>query len=87
LPFTNKVIKYLQPEKFKVLQVEMYDWSKDPMEHIETYWPHLILHVIPDEIACQAFPLTLMGAARSSFGSLPPMPVVSFDDLGRLFQT
>jgi len=59
----------------------MYDGTKDQVEHIETYCAHLILHRIPYEIACRAFPFTLKGAARRWFASLPPKLVGSFDDL------
>jgi uncharacterized protein (DUF1919 family) len=37
LPFIDRVMRFPLPMKFKVLQVEMHDGSKDPVNHIEKY--------------------------------------------------
>lgn len=70
--------------KFKVPQVEVYDGSKNPLEHLETFKLHITLHGFPGEVACQAFPLTLKGVARAWFGSLPPGSVDNFSELARI---
>lgn len=49
--FIDAVIKFPLPKKFMVLQIEMYDRTKDPAEHNETYRLHLILHATPNETA------------------------------------
>jgi hypothetical protein len=46
-------------EKFKVLQIEIYDDSKDPTEHIETYLGAFDPPWTLDEIAWRAFPYYL----------------------------
>ncbi|XP_041027035.1 uncharacterized protein LOC121267253 [Juglans microcarpa x Juglans regia] len=75
------------PPKFKIPHIEAYDGSKDPLEHLETFKAHMILHGFPNEVACRAFPITLKGAARSWFASLRPGTVDSFNELAHLFLT
>jgi hypothetical protein len=75
------------PDKFKIPQIEKYDGSEDPQDHLEAFREHLILHGTPDEIACRAFPLTLKGVAKDWFTGLPPKSVGTFKELGRLFLT
>jgi hypothetical protein len=63
--------QYRLSEKFKVLQIQSYDGTGDPVKHIENFWVHLNLHSTPDEVACRAFPLTLTGNAQDWFRRLP----------------
>jgi hypothetical protein len=85
LPFTERVKAHPMPDKFKMPQIEKYDGSEDPQDHLEAFQEHLILHGTPDEIACKAFPLTLKGVAKDWFTGLPPKSVGTFKELGRLF--
>jgi hypothetical protein len=87
LPFTERVKAYPMPEKFKMLQIEKYDGSEDPQDHLKAFRELLILHGTLDEIACRAFPLTLKGVAKDWFTGLPPKSVGTFKELGRLFLT
>jgi hypothetical protein len=48
----------------------MYNKSKDPRDHIETYKAHMTLERALGKIMCQAFPLTIKGPAKRWFGSL-----------------
>jgi hypothetical protein len=54
---------------------------------LKAFREHIVLHGTSDEIACKAFPLTLMGVAKDWFTVLPPKPVSSFKELGHLFLT
>ena len=45
-------------------QVENYDGSKDPLDHLEFFKTLMHLQEVPDEIMCRAFPTTLKGPAR-----------------------
>jgi hypothetical protein len=85
LPFTNRVMKFQLPDKFKNPRVDKYDGSGDPSNHIEGFRAHLVLHGTLDEIVCRAFPLTLKGVAKDWFGNLKPQSIYSFDMLGRQF--
>jgi hypothetical protein len=63
-PFTKRVVDYLLPSKFKLLQIPSYSRIGDPTEDLENYRMHLTLHATPDEIVCRALPTTLSGNAR-----------------------
>jgi hypothetical protein len=51
-PFTQRVIEYRLPEKFKVPQSQSYAGTGDPVEHLENFWVHLDLHRTPEKVAC-----------------------------------
>ncbi|XP_059455000.1 uncharacterized protein LOC132185215 [Corylus avellana] len=80
-------MRFPLPEKFKVRHVDKYDGSGDPTDHMKSFQAHLALHDTPDEIACQAFLLTLKGDAREWFGKFLPKSINNFDFLGRQFIT
>jgi len=63
-PFTSRVANYRLPEKFKVPQIMSYVGDGDPLDHLENFQAHLDLHRTSNEVACWAFPLTLLGNAR-----------------------
>lgn len=65
----------------------MYNGSKDPMEHLETYKAHMTLHGFFGKIACMAFPLTLKGMTRGWFEALQQGSINSFMELGQQFLT
>jgi hypothetical protein len=85
LAFTNRVMTFPLLDKFKDPRVEKYNRSGDPSNHVEGFRTHLALHGTPDEIACQAFPLTLKGVAKEWFGNLKPQSIDNFNILGRQF--
>jgi hypothetical protein len=86
-PFTERVMAVQLPEKFKAPTIQTYTGIEDPTEHLDNYKMHMDLQGTPQEMACQAFPLTLSGSARDWFRKLPPSSVTCFDDLGRKFVT
>jgi hypothetical protein len=45
--FTTKVIEISSPSKFKIPQIEAYNDSKDPLDHIETYKAHMFFQGHP----------------------------------------
>jgi hypothetical protein len=73
------------PDKFKMPRIEKYDGNGDPQVHLEAFREHIILHGTPDEIACNAFPLTLKGVMKDWFTRLPLKLVGTFKELERLF--
>jgi hypothetical protein len=85
LPFSNLVMAFPMPDKFKMPHIKKYDGSKDPTEHVENFWERFILHGTLDEIACRAFPLTLVRVAKDWFARLLIKSVDKFKDLGYLF--
>lgn len=69
--------------KFKLSQVDMYDKSRDLVDHLENFKAHIMLNGFPDEVACRAFPLTLKGTGREWFSTLKPRTVNSFKELAK----
>jgi len=63
-PFTAPVTSFPIPTKFKMPQVEAYDGSRDPLNHLESFKTLMHLQGVPDEIICKVFPTTLKGLAR-----------------------
>ena len=63
-PFTVFVISFPLPPKFRMPQMENYDGSKDPLDHLESFKTLMHLQGVPNEIICRAFPTTLKGSAR-----------------------
>ncbi|XP_058211651.1 uncharacterized protein LOC131323829 [Rhododendron vialii] len=73
------------PRKFKMPQLETFNGSTDPLDHLETYKSLMHLQAVPDEVMCQAFPVTLKGSARAWFNKLPPGSIRSFKELSTSF--
>jgi len=64
LLFTASITSFPLPLKFRMLQVEAYDGSKDPLNHLESFKTLMHLQGMVDKIMCRAFPITLKGPAR-----------------------
>ena len=58
-PFTAQVTSFPLPAKFWIPQVEAYDESKDPLDHIESFKTLMHLQEVLDEIMHIAFPTML----------------------------
>ena len=69
-PFIASVTSFPFPPKFRMPQMENYDRSKDPLDHLESFKTLMHLQGVPDEIICRAFPTTLKGFARIWFNRL-----------------
>ena len=83
-PFTTEVLNHPLPQKFHLPQLESYDGSKDPLNHIESS-KTLMLQMTPDEVMCRAFPTTLKGAIRVWFNKIPPGTIANFEQLSKGF--
>ncbi|XP_058185741.1 uncharacterized protein LOC131302966 [Rhododendron vialii] len=63
-PFTSEVMGLPLPRKFKMPQLETFNGSTDPLDHLETYKSLMHLQAVPDEVMCRAFPVTLKGTTH-----------------------
>ena len=81
LPFTASVSSFPLPPKFYMQQVEAYNESKDPLDHLESFKTLMHLQGVADEIVCRAFPTTLKGSARVWFNRLMPNSISTFKKL------
>ena len=70
-PFTASVLECPLPPKFRLPQLEVYDGTKDLMDHIGAFKTILSLQQTPDEVICRTFLATLKGAAWVWFSKLP----------------
>ena len=68
-PFTAFVTSFPLPPKFHMPQVESYDESKDPLNHLKSFKTLMHLQRVTDKIMCRAFPTTLKDPARIWFSS------------------
>ena len=84
-PFTASVTSFPLPQKFRMPQVENYDESKDPLDHLESFKTLMHLQDVPYEIIYRAFPATLKGSARIWFNKLTPNSIGTFKELSAQF--
>ena len=80
-PFMVLVTLFPFPPKFCMPQVETYDGSKDPLDHLESFKTLMHLQGVADEIMCRAFPNTLKGLASIWFSRLTPNSIGTFKEL------
>ncbi|XP_075649959.1 uncharacterized protein LOC142620480 [Castanea sativa] len=84
-PFTAPVTSFPLPSKFRMLQVEAYDGSRDPLDHLETFKTLMHLQGVADEIMYRAFPTTLRGPTRVWFSRLTPNSISTFKEFSAQF--
>ena len=84
-PFTAEVLQFPLPAKFKMPQIEAFDETKDPVNHLNTFKNQMELHEYQDPVRCRAFVITLKGLALAWFNRLPPSSVSSFRELSIAF--
>ena len=84
-PFTAEVLHFPLPTKFKMPQIEAFDWTKDPVDHLNIYKNWMELHGYQDPVRCRAFAITLKGSALAWFNRLPPASISSFKELSIAF--
>ncbi|KAK3041313.1 hypothetical protein RJ639_001415 [Escallonia herrerae] len=84
-PFTEEVDHFPAPPSFKMPPCESYDGTGDPMEHLARFTSGMNLHLVPDQIICRAFPVTLKGAARVWFQHLAPRSISCWAQLAKSF--
>ena len=62
-PYTAEVLPFPLPAKFRMPQVEAFDGTRDPVDHLNTYKNQMELHGYQDPVRCRAFAITLKGPA------------------------
>ena len=81
-PFTTPVTSFPLSSKFCILQIEVYDESKDPLDHLESFKTLMHLQGVADEIMCRAFLITVNGLVRVWFSRLTPNSISTLKELG-----
>ena len=80
-PFTANVLECPLPPKFRLLQLEVYDGTKDPIDHIGAFKTIFNLQQTPNKEICRSFPTTLRGATRVWFSKLSSSSIANFEQL------
>ena len=62
-PFTKRILRETIPRHFKIPQVEPYDGTTDPLDHLGSFKAHMMIQGASDALYCLAFPATLKKAA------------------------
>ena len=83
--YTAEVLHFPLPAKFKMPQVEAFDDTRDPVDHLNTYKNQMELHGYQDPVRCRDFAITLKGPALAWFNRLPPSSISSFRELSIAF--
>ena len=84
-PFTAEVLHFPLLTKFRMPQIEVFDGTKDLVDHLNTYKNQMELHGYQDPVRCRAFAITLKGPTLAWFNRLPPSSVSSFRELSMAF--
>ena len=84
-PFTAGVMHFPLLGKFRMPQIETFDWTKDPIDHLNMYKNHMELHGYQDPVRCRAFAINLKDPALAWFNRLQPSSVSSFTELSITF--
>ncbi|XP_020206731.1 uncharacterized protein LOC109791794 [Cajanus cajan] len=84
-PFVDGIMEVPLPPAWKPLNIERYDNTSHPDEHIDAYITQINLYTNEDAIMCRVFPTSLKGAALSWYTQLPPRSVDNFNTLVHLF--
>ena len=85
-PFTAGVLHFPLPAKFRMPQIEMFNGTKDPIYHLNTYKNQMELHGYQDPIRCRAFSITKC-PTLACFNRLPPSSISSFTELSITFDS
>ena len=74
------------PRGFKLpTDMEPYDRSSDPQEHVDAFMSKMALSGASDLVRCRAFLITLKKAALKWFNSLPSRSICKFSGLQSCF--
>ena len=80
-PFVNQIMEVDIPLGWKPLNLERYDGTTDPDEHLDAFLTQANLYTNDDVILCRVFPTSLKGATLTWCGGLPPKSIDNFDTL------
>ena len=83
--FTARVLHFPLPAKFRMPQIETFNRTKDPVDHLNTYKNQMELHGYQDPVRCRAFAITLKGPVLAWFNRLSPSSISSFRELSIAF--
>ena len=84
-PLITEVLNHPLPPKFCLPQLESYDSSKDPLDHIKSFKTLMLLQITPNEVMRKAFLTTFKGIARVWFSKILSATITDFKQLNKGF--
>ncbi|GKV51647.1 hypothetical protein SLEP1_g58282 [Rubroshorea leprosula] len=86
-PLNTNITLEPYPAGFKIPQLETYDGTKDPDDHLHAFYSCMHAQNASDALMCKIFPSTLRGNARTWYYSLPPRSISSYTEMASAFAT
>ncbi|GLU06839.1 hypothetical protein SLE2022_238290 [Rubroshorea leprosula] len=86
-PLNTNITLEPYPVGFRIPQLETYDGTKDPDDHLHAFYSCMQAQNASDALMCKIFPSTLRGNARTWNYSLPPKSISSYTELASAFAT
>ncbi|GKV06738.1 hypothetical protein SLEP1_g18588 [Rubroshorea leprosula] len=86
-PLNTNIVLEPYPTGFRIPQLETYDGTKDPDDHLHAFYSCMQAQNASDTLMCKIFPSTLRGNARTWYYSLPPRSINSYTELASAFAT
>ncbi|GKV36001.1 hypothetical protein SLEP1_g44187 [Rubroshorea leprosula] len=86
-PLNTNIVLEPYPTGFRIPQLETYDGTKDPDDHLHAFYCCMQAQNASDALMCKIFPSTLRGNARTWYYSLPPRSINSYTELASAFAT
>ncbi|GKV17032.1 hypothetical protein SLEP1_g27588 [Rubroshorea leprosula] len=86
-PLNTNITLEPYPASFRIPQLETYDGTKDPDDHLHAFYSCMQAQNAFDALMCKIFPSTLRGNARTWYYSLPPRSISSYTEMASTFAT
>ncbi|GKV10424.1 hypothetical protein SLEP1_g21788 [Rubroshorea leprosula] len=86
-PLNTNITLEPYPAGFKIPQLETYDGTKDPDDHLHAFYSYMQAQNASDALMCKTFPSTLRGNAQTWYYSLPPRYISSYSEMASAFAT
>ncbi|GKU99779.1 hypothetical protein SLEP1_g12574 [Rubroshorea leprosula] len=86
-PLNTNITLEPYPASFKIPQLETYDRTKDPDDHLHAFYSYMQAQNASDALMCKIFPSTLRGNARTWYYSLPLRLISSYTEMVFAFAT
>ncbi|GKV49152.1 hypothetical protein SLEP1_g55918 [Rubroshorea leprosula] len=86
-PLNTNITLEPYPAGFRIPQLETYDGTKDPDDHLHAFYSCMQAQNASDALMCKIFPSTLRGNARTWYYSLPPRSISSYTEMASAFAT
>ncbi|GKV26785.1 hypothetical protein SLEP1_g36020 [Rubroshorea leprosula] len=86
-PLNTNITLEPYPAGFKIPQLETYDGTKDPDDHLHAFYSCMQAQNASDALMCKIFPSTLRGNARTWYYNLPPRSISSYTKMTSAFAT